>query len=153
MTPYIPLNPVELVFTSEDGVETRYMRPAHLGAGRRKKIDNLKTVAVQKLPDWKERYDAIDFDNSDTATQEYTRLLMEFNLNFPEEGICAQLEALLTPCEGSPSVRDWYMDLATNEQVEEQLNFLSGNVGSKTVTLEASPASSDTNTVKSEVSP
>ena len=148
MQPYIPVGPVTITFTSEDGVQTQYLRPAHLGAGRRKRIDNLKTIAVQKLPEWKARYDAIDFDDTDTATGEYTRLLMEFNLNYPEEGECAQLEALLTPCEGSPDVRTWYFDLSTKEQVQEQLDFLSGSAPSKTVTLEASPASNDTNSQK-----
>ncbi|MDE1946191.1 MAG: hypothetical protein KGH93_03300 [Patescibacteria group bacterium] len=94
------------------------------------KLDNIDLIAPMM--------NALEAGNDFVFEQEY-RKLMSVNpesfsklVDFARVQNAAILEALLVPCEGSPSVRDTYNFAATEEEVEKLVNFFKRNAAPKT---------------------
>ena len=116
-----------------------FYRPVSVGAGYRRMIEK-QTVTnafqsggfskILSTEVRKHRPNGLsDSDWLDQCKRNATAALVEsFDLNDSPDKDLATLEVLLTPAPNSMDVKRWYMHFSTEEQVNENLNFLSGNV-------------------------
>jgi hypothetical protein len=126
--------------------EFPYHAPIKLGAGYRRRIDLAKAngaidsgalALVMKAMSSRKKPNGLPEKEWDEQNKNAAIELIASGIDLKNvDNDLAVLEALLTPMTGSPSVRQAYMELSTDDEVKAVVNFSEGLANDKTGTEE-----------------
>jgi hypothetical protein len=106
--------------------------PLKVSAGKRKRINARRIAAVYEDPSFVERAKHLDYANPTTANAEFSAMMLEYSLRYPDVIEMQILEILLEPPAGK-TIREIYYDSdCSEEEVQRVLDFFTLTAPDKT---------------------